>query len=203
MDTCGVISELSDFHRTMHLSTTATGEMLWTWYDIEDAGNPVSFFNCYRDSLGNGDFITLSVLAGTVNVWTDSSLTQFPDARYFVDVDWTISCDASRENVNTTRSNLDERVSTPVGIDQALINAISIYPNPSNGPVSIRIPSLIKVDSYVLWSNLGAVSYQTSFSSKNNSDSNLNIQLPDLAPGIYYLELQTPQGGITKKLVLR
>lgn len=204
LDTAGVTSSLSDFHQTMHLTVSTAGDMFWSWYKIENASNPVSFFNCYRDDDGTGDFQTINVLAGTEQTWMDSDIGLYPNARYVIDVDWSISCDASRENVNTTRSNLDERTAPPIlnGIEQHLIDQVSIYPNPSQGQVWLNLPSELGANSYVLWSSLGAVSYQTSLS-QYQSGGNLNLELPQLSKGVYFLEIQTDQGSFTKKLVLR
>jgi len=201
LDTLQVMSALSDFHKTMHLTATTAGDMLWTWYVVENVSNPVTTFNCYRDDLGDGNFGLLESIPGTEQVWTDADITLYPNCRYVIDVDWSISCDASRENVNTTRSNLDVRVA-PTGIDQRLFDAVSIYPNPSTGPLHIQIPSDLKATAYVLWSKLGAVSFNNSLPSLASGDQ-ISIDIHSLAGGTYFLEIQTSEGAIVKKVVVR
>jgi hypothetical protein len=201
LDTLQVMSNLSDFHKTMHLTATTAGDMLWTWYAIENTPNPVTTFNCYRDDLGDGNFGLLSVIPGDEQVWVDEDISLFPNCRYVIDVDWNISCDASRENVNTTRSNLDERVA-PTGIDQALFDAIDIYPNPSNGPLHVRIPAELNVTAYVLWSELGAVCFNSAVPRMTNGEQ-VAIDIPSLASGTYLLEIQTTDSAIIKKVVVR
>ena len=196
--------KLSDYHQTMHLQVTTAGDMLWSWYKIEGSSNPVSFFNCYRDDDGTGDFQSISVLAGTEQTWMDSDIGLYPSARYVIDVDWTISCSASRENVETTRSNLDERIAAPDpnGVDEVLAAQIEVYPNPSNGPVYINIPTKLEATGYILWSNLGAVSFQESLP-RNNYDNQITISLPSLATGVYLAEILTASGSVTKKVIVR
>lgn len=201
LDTAGVESALSDYHQTMHLTVTTAGDMLWSWYKIEGSANPVSFFNCYRDDDGTGDFQVINVLAGNEQTWVDNDIALYPSARYVIDVDWSISCSASRENVNTTRSNLDERVA-PAGINEALVEAVQVYPNPSNGPISVQIPAELRATGYVLWSELGAVSYSQSLTQYLSGDRIL-VYIPSLASGMYLLEVVTEVGSITKKVIVR
>ncbi|MFM1876889.1 MAG: hypothetical protein RL266_2626 [Bacteroidota bacterium] len=203
LDTAGVESALSPFHQTMHLTVSTAGDMFWSWYKIQGANNPVSMFNCYRDDDGTGDFQVVNVAAGNVQAWNDNDFGLYPSSRYVVDVDWSISCDASRENVNTTRSNLDERVAAPpVGIDQALIDGIQLYPNPTNGPIFLQIPSELNAREYVLWSSLGAVSYSRSIPTYG-SNGFITMDIPSLASGNYIVELRTDLGVLTKKLIVR
>lgn len=201
LDTAGIESALSPFHQTMFLTVSTVGDMFWSWYKIENAANPVSFFNCYRDDDGDGDYQVINVLAGNEQTWMDNDIGLYPNARYVIDVDWSISCDASRENVNTTRSNLDVRVA-PSGIEEALVDQIDIYPNPSDGPVFLRIPSELKPTAYVLWSNLGAVSYSESFPQMYAGEQ-ITMEIPKAAAGMYLLEIQTDAGSITKKVIIR
>lgn len=203
LDTAGVESALSDYHQTMHLQVTTAGDMLWSWYQIEGSSNPVSFFNCYRDNDGTGNFQVVNVANGNVQAWNDINYGLYPSSRYVVDVDWTISCSASRENVNTSRSNLDERVApvTP-GIDELLAEQIEIYPNPSDGPINLKIPTQLEATGYILWSELGAVSYQQALP-QNIYDNQLLVNVPSVAPGLYLVEILTAKGSITKKVVVR
>ncbi len=202
LDTSGVESALSDYHQTMHLTVSTEGDMFWSWYKIENASNPVSFFNCYRDDDGTGDFQSINVLAGTEQEWVDSDIGLYPNARYVIDVDWTISCSASRENVETTRSNLDERVvPDPAGIDKAVAARIEVYPNPSNGPVYLSIPAELEATGYVLWSDLGAISYKESLQHNTYSDR-ITVNLPTLSTGVYLAEILTTSGSVTRKVIV-
>lgn len=203
LDINGIGSALSDYHQTMHLQVTTAGDMLWSWYKIEGSSNPVSFFNCYRDDDGTGDFQVVNVADGTIQAWNDNDYSLYPNSRYVVDVDWTISCSASRENVNTTRSNLDERVApNPAGIDEVLVDQVEVYPNPSSGPINLKIPAQLEANGYILWSELGAVSYQQSLP-QNIYDNQLTVNIPSVAPGVYLVEILTASGSITKKVVVR
>lgn len=203
LDTAGVTSALSNYHQTMHLTVSTVGNMFWSWYKIEGANNPVSMFNCYRDDNGTGDFQIVNVAAGNIQAWNDNDFGLYPSSRYVVDVDWSVSCDASRENVNTTRSNLDERVDAPpVGIDESLIDDIKLYPNPTEGPICLQIPTGLKANGYILWSSLGAVSYSQNLPNYG-SNGLLTMDLPALVSGVYFLELSTDLGVVTKKLIVR
>lgn len=202
LDTAGVVSAQSDYHQTMHLTVSTAGDMLWSWYKIENASNPVTTFNCYRDDDGTGSFQLINTLTGTEQEWNDGDIDLYPNARYVVDVDWNISCSPSRENVNTTRSNLDERVAAPSGIEEAVLEKVLVYPNPSNGPIHVQIPSEVNPTAYVLWSELGAVSYGESLTQYLRGNQ-VTIDIPSVAAGLYLLEIQTPVGSITKKVLVR
>lgn len=204
LDTAGTESALSDYHQTMFLTVSTEGDMFWTWYQIENAVNPVSFFNCYRDDDGTGDYQVFNVADGNVQAWSDSDFATYPNSRYVVDVEWTISCSASRDVVSTTRSNLDVRVAPNpgLGIDDALAEQVEVYPNPSNGPININIPTQLEATGYIIWSELGVVSYQQSLP-RNVYDDLLTISVPSVASGVYLVEILTASGSVTKKVVVR
>lgn len=204
LDTAGTESPLSDYHQTMFLTVSTEGDMFWSWYKIENAVNPVSFFNCYRDDDGTGDFQLVNVADGNVQAWADTAIESYPNSRYVVDVDWTISCSASRDVVSTSRSNLDVRVEPDpsLGIDEALVEQIEVYPNPSNGPININIPTQLEATGYILWSELGAVSFQQSLP-RNHYGDMLTVNIPSVASGVYLVEILTTSGSVTKKVVVR
>lgn len=204
LDTSGNESVLSDFHQTMHLTVSTAGDMLWSWYKIENASNPVTTFNCYRDDDGTGNFQLINTLPGNDQDWVDSDITLHPNARYVIDVDWPISCSPTRENVETTRSNLDERVApdTLAGVSEALAQQIEIYPNPGDGTINVKIPMVLEPTEIIIWSGLGAMAYKESIAGGNYRNP-YPLNIPSVAPGIYLVEILTTSGSTTKKIVVR
>ncbi len=130
IDTCGMESVKSNFHRTIHLQNLGSGNLQWTLYEIQNDTNPVIYYQIYRDDIGDGNFQSISLTVPGSNVtYTDPFYSSYPDAKYVVDVNWNISCSPFRTTVNTTRSNL--HVSPSLGIENQLAHLIKIYPNPA------------------------------------------------------------------------
>ncbi|MCF8463497.1 MAG: T9SS type A sorting domain-containing protein [Flavobacteriales bacterium] len=86
-----------------------------------------------------------------------------------------------------------------VGIDDQLLSALSIYPNPSTGIVSIRLDKGVNTltDIRVL-----DISGRTVFtqSSVNLSSANHAIDLSELSAGTYVLQLSSSNGSASKRI---
>lgn len=227
-DTCGVESDLSPFHNSIHLQNLGNGNLQWTFYQIENSTNPVSEFNVYRDNLGNGNFTQIGLVPGTNSTFTDISHASFPDAEYVVDVKWGISCSPVARSVNTTRSNI-RKGSTVTIIDttindttnnpiDTLVNDttqnndtvsiamlmdrlsanVDVYPNPANGIVFIRSEASIQFKSIQIFDLPGKRVIQKSLSSNYHS-----IPIDGLQTGIYLIVIDTNLGQVRKKLFVR
>ena len=81
-----------------------------------------------------------------------------------------------------------------------LEDAVSIFPNPSNGSFTIQMDKgQLSINHYELsiYDLLGECIYQ-----HIGTSSNLQIDLSEVKNGIYFLQLKTEQGVATKKLVI-
>lgn len=198
VDTCGVESELSLYHSTIHLQNLANGNFQWTFYQIEGQLNPILSFNFYRDANNNNNFFQIGNIPGTNSTYTDLTYNSFPDAKYVVDANWGISCTPSRAAINTTRSNIKKDKSLIfIGIDEAEFkDALLVYPNPASGLLNINTKGG-QLASVALVNALG----QTVWFEKE-SKSAFQISTQSLPKGVYAVIAETNKGKATTRVVL-
>jgi hypothetical protein len=80
-----------------------------------------------------------------------------------------------------------------LGSDTNLSEIISVYPNPATDVLNIAIPSSVDVKSVSLFDVLGKKS--------NVSLVNGQINISDLAVGLYLLNVETTNGTLTQKVI--
>lgn len=104
VDTCGNISSLSDFHKTIHLQINGAN-LTWDNY----AGFASSFYyRILRDTLGIGNFIVLDSVPNTNFTWTDIQPPVISSAGYIIEIVHPFGgCTVTKsvENHNSSRSN--------------------------------------------------------------------------------------------------
>ncbi len=193
IDTCGVESELSVFHNTIHLQYIGMGNFQWTFYQIQPGINPVISFNVYRDNFNNGNFSQIGFVSGSNATFTDVSYTSFPDANYVVDVNWGISCTPSRA-VNTTRSNKRPTKELLISVDDVTYGSIRISPNPAQTSFNIDYSEGLKILQVEMFNSMGQ---------KVIDETNArHISVESFPKGVYVLALQTNAGRVVKKVVV-
>jgi hypothetical protein len=199
-DTCGTIGELSDFHTTIHLQYLQNGNFQWTAYEIENISNPVASYNFYRDDNSSGTFpINPNIIISTGTTYTDIDYLTYPNARYIIDVNWlnSLACEATRANINTSRSNTKGIAAPPIDvINEMVSNLITLTPNPTNGAIRITLPDVLLGQTMVLTNAVGQILQTTTITS-----TSVEYDLSNLADGIYFVRVQTHSGVITKKIV--
>ncbi|MEX0811044.1 MAG: T9SS type A sorting domain-containing protein [Chitinophagales bacterium] len=230
LDTCGVESDLSPYHNSIHLQNLGNGNLQWTFYQIESSTNPVTEFNVYRDNFGNGNFTQIGLVPGTNSTFTDISYSSFPDAEYLVDVHWGISCSPVARTVNTTRSNIRKGSAVTI-IDTSIIDTVNnpidtldndttqnndtstvlvnfdaldlyvnIYPNPATDVVYINTDAHVQVKAIQVFDLPGKEVLRKLLPSNSNLHS---IPLDNLKTGIYLVLIDTNRGQVRKKLFVR
>ena len=80
-------------------------------------------------------------------------------------------------------------------VDEAEAQTIALFPNPTQGQVTIHAPQLQQVKFY---NSVGIVSKDLYFESTDI----VSIDINDLAPGFYLVEIITTQGKTLKKLIV-
>lgn len=79
------------------------------------------------------------------------------------------------------------------GIENNVLNSVALYPNPTNGLVTIQVPNGLLVNSATLTDVTGKVM---------NVNVNANtVNIANYASGVYFLNLTTDQGNVTRKIV--
>ncbi|MDZ4846748.1 MAG: T9SS type A sorting domain-containing protein [Chitinophagales bacterium] len=212
LDICGVESALSDFHHTIHLQNLGNGNFQWTFYDIENAPNPVTEFNIYRDNQGNGNYAQIGLVPGTNATFTDINFSSFPNSIYVVDVNWSRSCTPQRGPVNTTRSNI-RRVNridtiqeppdtTGVSIQPLLQESFRVYPNPAEDVITIQFATPAQVERIQLFNALGQMLHSEQRLQLNEAHQK-TISVAALPKGIFMLLVETDAGRFKRKVVIQ
>ncbi|MCO6148759.1 T9SS type A sorting domain-containing protein [Flavobacterium sp. NRK1] len=83
--------------------------------------------------------------------------------------------------------------SETAGIKSNLVDKVTLFPNPTNGIVTIKAPGTINIAGATITDVAGKVS---------NADLNGNtVNMTNYAAGVYFLNISTDSGKITKKIV--
>jgi len=194
VDSCGSTSSLSNYHQTIHLQYFGLGNLQWTLYDIEAAGNPVNYYVVYRDNFNTGNFTAISsTIPGGNSTYTDINYASFPNARYKVETAWNISCTPTAKLNNTNsgmiaRSNIIQLGTTTSVPQIALQNELLIYPNPVSTEITISTP--IKFSDIKIVNSIGQIVGQTKYSN--------TVSVVELSSGIYFVQLFNENGKLLK-----
>jgi len=84
---------------------------------------------------------------------------------------------------------------TGITENNAEINMVNVYPNPSNGIINVEVGQLENVQIKI-YDVLGKSVYQ------NNTSANLRIDLTTQPEGIYFINIKTNEDAINKKIVI-
>ncbi len=90
------------------------------------------------------------------------------------------------------------------GIDnQILANNISVFPNPSQGDISVSLPENILLDKVQILNTKGQTElvFDKFYLTKQNN-ANLKFDISALKSGVYFLQLNTGLNTVYKKIVL-
>jgi len=92
--------------------------------------------------------------------------------------------------------------STDVGIaENTDVSACEVYPNPaSNGIVNYSITTTSALLSLKVYTVVGTIVYQQQLKDAQNLKGSLDLSAQ--APGVYFLQVETAKGTLTKKIVI-
>ncbi|MBI3501348.1 MAG: T9SS type A sorting domain-containing protein [Bacteroidetes bacterium] len=207
VDDCGKEGPMSPENKTIHLALQPTSnnlhhDLIWDAYD----GFAFSYYHIYRKANTNGAWKLIDSVLANVTAYSDTAFNSLDTNYYHVDVDAPQGgCTPSIKNpttfatnLNTSRSNIYKVTdSTTVGMNEANLGKfISVYPNPSTGEFtvsSLQFP----VKDIEVYDIYGKKVYQTTVNRKQET-----LNLSAAGSGIYFLQLKTERGTVTKKLVL-
>lgn len=86
---------------------------------------------------------------------------------------------------------------TPAGVNENLLASLSVFPNPANDVVNVTNAENILVNGITVTDLNG----RTVKTSKYNGVANAQINISDLASGVYMLTVSSDKGSLTKKIV--
>jgi hypothetical protein len=198
LDSCGNVSDMTNFHSTIHLLYFGNGIFTWTSYEIENASNPVASYNFYRDDNGTDVFNLIQVIPGTNTTFQDPDYATYPNARYRVDVNWigNNECTATKANINTSRSNKKGQVIGVDGIAEELAKFVNLSPVPTNDILNVKVPATMVLHNLIVRDGLGKILSQQVITNETNT-----INVSHFASGVYFIQIPTEHGMVTKKFV--
>ncbi|MFL5753124.1 MAG: T9SS type A sorting domain-containing protein [Bacteroidia bacterium] len=208
LNTSGMESNLSDFHSTIHLTLNGSGQLTWTLYEIENLPNPVNFYRVYRDDLSNGNWQPINTsIPGGNSSFTDVNYSLFPNASYYVDINWAITCTPTARpggenelfsSVTKSRSNIkNNRI---MGVENKPGSGnLQVYPNPASSFITVIADA--KVDKAMLSiENMLGQKVQSQAWDKSNSGQQIDIS--QLNKGVYFLRLESEKANAVKKIIV-
>ncbi len=142
-----------------------------------------------------GDAVNLSANGATSYTWSNGSTFSSIFIQPSVTITYTVT---GTSNGCSSQTTITQIVNTCGGVgleSNRLENILSIYPNPSNGKVTIVISN--KTFDYSIYDNLGR-----RIMSDKNIDNITQTDLSEYAKGVYYIELSVGEDKIRRKLIL-
>ena len=196
---CGQESDLSEFHKTIHLAINLDlgGEINISWDDYE--GFPVGSYDLYRHTNATG-WELIQQMPSNLFTYQDTPPTA-AGLDYMISVEPPSTCTSTlnkAQDHNSSRSNktangmqLPLNIETNPGDD-----FMSIFPNPSTGVFTLQV-NPETADSYqvIITDIRGQVVMQFSCNTPSTT-----IDLADFSDGIYNLQLLANDSVINRKL---
>ena len=191
-DVCGASYPDSSFHKTILLQSGIASDnsinLSWTPY----LGLDFSTYNIYKNTNGTG-YELLTSLSFNNTTYNDTAANVLDNAyEYYIAIE-APDCNTDPLMSEFIKSNL-EYVNPNLGNSDLsyLDNAIGLFPNPTSSLVQLNISNDIEVINVKLYNVLG----QQITIVTNNS-----IELSFLPAGLYYLQIATNLGTVTKTVI--
>ncbi len=209
VDSCGMETPPSNFHKTIHLSinagTNGSWNLIWSHY----VGFNFGSYRIYR-GYDSTALQPLTQIQSTLNSYTDlnppsgniyyqievvSPHPCYPDSIY----------SKANTNYNTSRSNhMNTSAVPPYGLNEQSITDFSVrlYPNPNNGVFDLVLFSSTN-DKYQIsiLNVLGQEVYKSEeFQAHGMIQRSLNLNNP--AKGVYYISVSTKDQRLVKKMII-
>jgi hypothetical protein len=179
-DACANFSTLSNYIQTIYLQYTGNGNFTWTPYLVENTVAPVSTYDVYRDSTGNGNWQLLASVSPQQTTYTDNSYNSYPNARYEIVVQLAEDCAPTRD-IATVISNVLSDVTA--GIQYTALQKIRLLANPAqNQFVLVNINQPVQI---VLMDELG----QMLQGNVHTTGSTCLLNVSGYASGVYLIKI--------------
>lgn len=178
VDTCGFESDLSDFHESIHLTTSvgASGEFNLVWDPYE--GFQFSFYRILRDSTFLGNWEVIDSVSSNNTTYTDNN-PPLSGASYIVEVLTPSLCTPTKSSISSSRSNSSTNGISTLVITNKVHNLL-VHPNPTQDLITLEIEGYngpINVEVYDLTGKLLKTTVYTT------------ISMGEYAKGIYVFKV--------------
>jgi hypothetical protein len=189
LDTCGVETNVGEFHKTIHLTINAgvggAWNLIWSHYE----GLTFGSYKIYRGT-DPSNISLLTTIQSNLNSYSD--LTPPTGQLYYqIEVVNPNNCDPTKIlNYGVSRSNI---VNNGVnGINTLTKSTVLVYPNPTNGNITLEVSSELVGKRYSILDFSGRIILDGKISSTQE-----HIDLQNVARGAYYLSIEN-SSSVTK-----
>ena len=209
-DTCGIESEKSSSHTTIHTVITKNAQqefnVLWSPYRGDF---PVLQYTCYRYTDSSGTIDSLTTVPANIFTYTDkNSPSKGEDVYYFIKVIHPSGCTATdAQNRNSSRSNRGSISPPPDYLGLKNISffqneELRISPNPNPGSFSIELNVGTGESSQLeIYSMDGKLVYNRFFST-NQGFQSYSFNTGYLNAGLYLLSVKTGNKNYRGKIMI-
>lgn len=197
VDDCGNEAELSDEHKTIHLTQNAgiSGEINLIWDHYEGFNYSTYYINRWHPTT---DWEVIDSVASNLISYTDFTPPGDSNLVYMITINTPGQCSATKAvNYNSSRSN-KRGINMPeeegVGMDE-IATEVVVYPNPTDGQVTIVYSeNITSIEVYDLSGKLV-------YSENNLFNNKIKIDLSSYERGVYSFRLITADQMINGKVV--
>ncbi len=206
VDTCGYESDLSQYHETIHVTSSVGlgGEVNLIWDNYE--GFNFVNYQILKDTTDNGidDFYEADVVSQISFTWTDQNPQDF--VVYVIEIIPPTTCTSTKAQTwNSSRSNKTSKTQSVNGLAQNDIDEASlvIYPNPNSGQFNVAYNSINTVPlTYEIYDYTGRLILSNTVNSLLG-DNLLNIDMNEVSNGVYTIRIMSGTSLITKQFVVQ
>jgi len=184
VDTFGIESQLSPYHRTVFCDEPSTGLFAWNWYEIEGQSNPSTDWVMLREDVeGVTGWNAVDTISGTAMDFFDPMISSLPMGAWRVRNLWGLSCNSTRVGVNTSRSNVRNQSMFPSAIREMEMHQFSVYPNPTDQ--FLRVTGIYHNEIYTVSDLTGKIVYEGILT---GVDPEINVNM--VSTGLYLITIR-------------
>ena len=195
IDTCGIITLPSDYHKTIHLTINkgqgTNWNLIWSHYE----GISFSSYNIYRGS-SSTTMGLLTAIASNLNSYTDVN-PPTGNLFYQIEVVNPQGCTPSQKTNSYSSSLSNIADINNIGFAFIYNTKYNVFPNPTNSQLTIQSTKKLSNTTIKLYNITGQLITQKT----NLSGDNFTVDLADYAKGIYIFEISSLEGVERVKVV--
>ncbi len=203
VDSCGSITPVGPYHRTMHLIINFGQNGAWNLWWNPYEGTELGTYYIYR-STDSTQMQLIASVPSTNHSYTDLN-PPAGDVFYMIKVSLPNACNpGGGVNYNMSASNLFNTRDATVGIRDIKMHdiSVSVFPNPNSGRFTLKVnsknPERLQL---IIFNGVGSMVAQEQIDASGNITR--NIDLSHLSKGMYYLRLQSDKDVVMKKIIIQ
>ncbi|MCG9881807.1 MAG: T9SS type A sorting domain-containing protein, partial [Bacteroidia bacterium] len=192
IDVCGITSERSEPHKTMHLTINKGAGNSWNLIWEKYEGFTVSTYNVYRGTSPT-NLQQIGTSSGANNSYSDLN-PPAGDVFYMVEIISPNNCSPSK-TYNNSRSNIMSNKYLSVA-NQVGIGNVLIYPNPTTNELTIQLEGKSAKHKLQLYSMMGQLLYE-----KESEEIQSSVSMAEYPTGTYIFIISNANGKVQRLVV--